>query len=282
MNTSAMRTIRVLGIFAGISALIVALSMLFRLPLTEDFWPWTGTYSRQTALGFMFLSSILAAFALPMLWIFLSRHYRAAAPIALDVVVVVAGSAVFMLQSHLARPSDRVLTTALAAAFFGIVGLALFVWAHRQPVRDPRPTPRLVRYSFVAFVVTLLFTGINLVLETPNVFPWTLTREASVLYGWAFIGAAFYFAYGVLYPKWPLAVGQLIGFLIYDLILIIPYIRHAAVVRPENRLSLGIYLVVISYSLLLAGYYLLVNPSTRLWRAARLPLSVEAAAPKIP
>jgi hypothetical protein len=82
-----------------------------------------------------------------------------------------------------------------------------------------------------------------------------------------FLGAAAYFAYGVFRPGWYNAGGQLAGFLAYDVVLIIPFLQRLPTVEPELRVNLIIYIIVVSYSGLLAIYYLFLYPGTRLWRA---------------
>jgi hypothetical protein len=72
------------------------------------------------------------------------------------------------------------------------------------------------------------------------------------MYGWIFLGAATYFIYGALRPMWGNAAGQLLGFLAYDAVLIVPFVRHFATVRPAHRLSLTIYVTVLCYSAIVA------------------------------
>jgi hypothetical protein len=86
-----------------------------------------------------------------------------------------------------------------------------------------------------------------------------------VLFGWIFLGASLYFIYGVARPVWHNARGQLMGFLAYDLVLILPFLVLLGDVKPEFMLSLVIYLVVIVYSGALAIYYLLISKETRTW-----------------
>ncbi len=125
----------------------------------------------------------------------------------------------------------------------------------------------LVRGSFFAFSTVLIVAGILLLLKLPNIFPWTISPEQSVLYGWIFLGAATYFLYTQFKPVWGNATGQLVGFLIYDLILIVPLVLHFSNVAPEMFISLVIYVTILTYSGLLAIYFLFINASTRLSRA---------------
>jgi hypothetical protein len=86
-----------------------------------------------------------------------------------------------------------------------------------------------------------------------------------VVIGLMFLGAATYFAYGLLRPSWANAAGQLAGFLAYDLVLIGPFLSRLPTVAPEHRAGLTIYIAVVSYSGLLAIYYLFIHPATRVW-----------------
>ena len=80
-----------------------------------------------------------------------------------------------------------------------------------------------------------------------------------------FLGSAVYFAYGLYRPVWGNAKGQLVGFLAYDLVLIVPFARLWPV---APSLSLAVYLAVIVVSALLAIGFLLVSPTYRLWSKA--------------
>ena len=70
----------------------------------------------------------------------------------------------------------------------------------------------------------LIAAGTALVFHA-DIFPWALGAETSVIFGFIYLGAAAYFLYGVLDPRWPNAQGQLVGFLAYDLVLIGPVRR---------------------------------------------------------
>lgn len=100
-----------------------------------------------------------------------------------------------------------------------------------------------------------------------TIFPWPLRPDSSTLFGCIFLGDACYFFYGLLVPRWQNAYGQLLSFLAYDLVLIVPFLELFASVSPERRLSLILYVAVLLYSGMLAIYYLLVNENTRGWQA---------------
>ena len=95
-------------------------------------------------------------------------------------------------------------------------------------------------------------------------------RALSIAAPNAFVTAAgLYFLYGLLHPGWQMACGQLWAFLAYDLVLIVPYLLHFALARPEQLPSLLINTLVLVYSGTLAIYYLLVKQSTRTGRKSR-------------
>ena len=129
------------------------------------------------------------------------------------------------------------------------------------------PMPALVHWSFVVFVIALVYAAIRLFLQIPTI-PWPLTPELSIVAGCMFLGAAAYFVYGLLRPSWVNAGGQLAGFLAYDLVLIVPFLRALPNVAPEFRTGLIVYTIVVIYSGLLAIYCLFLR---RPARAAVLP-----------
>jgi len=112
------------------------------------------------------------------------------------------------------------------------------------------------------------------------VFPWTLDPASATLFGCIFLGAAAFFANAVHSGRWAVAAPALWGFLVYDLVLFVPYVRlltagSAAaddIYGEGQRVNLGsltIYLCVLTASTLLALYAALLHPATRLWRARR-------------
>jgi hypothetical protein len=78
-----------------------------------------------------------------------------------------------------------------------------------------------------------------------------------------FFGAALYFTYAILRPSWLNSAGQLIGFLAYDIVLIVPFLTRLPSTAPEFRTNLTIYTGIVIYSGLLAIYYLFIHKPTR-------------------
>lgn len=78
-----------------------------------------------------------------------------------------------------------------------------------------------------------------------------------------FLGAAVYFVYGLVDRRWENAGGQLAGFLAYDVVLVVPFLLRLPTIEAELLPNLVIYLVVVIASGILAAWYLLLNPVTR-------------------
>ncbi len=123
--------------------------------------------------------------------------------------------------------------------------------------------PLPVRVSFGVFVVVLLLVGSALLLQVPNVFAWPLNPMSSALVGCFFLGSACYFLYGLIFPRWHTACGQLWSFLAYDLVLIVPFLLRAATVSSAQLPSLIVNTIILVYSAALALYYLLIKQETR-------------------
>ena len=80
-----------------------------------------------------------------------------------------------------------------------------------------------------------------------------------MIFGFIYLGAAVYFLYGFVQPRWSNAAGQLIGFLAYDIVLIGPFVDRFDEVTGRQLLSLIIYSAVLVFSGALAFYYLFVG-----------------------
>jgi hypothetical protein len=257
MNRYFRNLLLIISIFQG----FFAAAYLLQLPFAVQMWPFPDT----TPMTFIFVSSIFAAAVASTFWAVLSKEYATLAGIALDYLTIFAPMAIFSFQVGSTTGSDALMAFGVSCAIGAIFGLGLFVWSQRIPVRDPRPQPHPVRWSFMFFTVALVLAGGALVLKTPNILPWTLTPELSVVCGWIFLGAATYFAYSLYRPSWANTAGQLAGFLAYDVILIVPFLQRLPTIAPQFQFGLYFYTVVVTYSGLLAIYYLFISPATRIW-----------------
>ncbi|MEO7223696.1 MAG: hypothetical protein ABIY37_14605 [Devosia sp.] len=243
-------------VFAGLAALVAAGGFLLGWRDVVRIWPFLGY-----GLTPVFLASILAAIAAPVIWIGLSGEFAALRGGAANLLVTGGGIAAYGLSQSWGDPAGRVQVFAVIHLAVAMVAFLLLVASQQAEWRDDRPMPVLVRIAFGIFGLGLVAVGTGLVL-LQNAFPWPLDRDTSIVYGIIFLGAAVYFAYGLRRPVWGNAKGQLIGFLAYDVVLIVPFVR-LWFVAPS--LSLAIYLAVIAGSALLSIWYLALSPRYRLW-----------------
>jgi hypothetical protein len=255
-----MKSIRTLTWIGGLVVLILALGFVFRLPLITRLWPWQdGRYS------YLFIGSILAAVSAAAFWIGWTGELGALPAGSLNVFVIGITTSLYFFKLALQDGRTNLIPIgALSLAFAAASGVS-FLWSRRIPLSDSRPTPRLVRVSFGIFVAALILSGSALIFRAP-IFPWDLNPDSSVIFGCIFLGDAFYFLHGLLVPRWHNALGQLLSFLAYDLVLIIPFVLLLGTVKPEHLISLIVYIAVLVYSAGLAIYYLFINPQTRFRR----------------
>lgn len=238
-----------------------AVAFFLQLPFAINWWPFPGT----TPLTFIFIASIFAAAAASTLWAVASENYGALAGIGLDYITILVPMSILSFQLVTSSGNSQLTFFIIACVFGFLFGLGLVLWSIRIPMDRTLPMPGFVRWSFVIFIIALLIVSTRLILKMPHSIPWSITPELSVIMGWMFLGAAVYFVYALLRPSWVNAAGQLVGFLAYDAVLIVPFLTRLPTVAPENRIGLSIYTAVVIYSGLLAIYYLFIHKSTRLW-----------------
>ena len=255
-STTVNRAIPFALVAASITNAILAVAFIAQADWATDLWPFTT--SRLTNI---FIGSILAAIAAPIALIVAEREYGALRATALFPILMLGSIAVYLLiedaDEHLLEAS----VLALAAAF----GVVVLRYGNSVPLRDQRPAPVVVRASFAVFAALLLLAGGLLVAGVDNVLPWQVDSETGVAAGLIFLGAASSYIYGALRPVWSFVAAPLLGFLVYDLILIGPLVNHFSEVIDAQRTSLVIYVAVLAYSGLLAIWYLLVSAGTRLF-----------------
>ena len=251
------RFYRTTFVILGSVSFILTLGLCLRMPLLTAMLPRMGAFPIH-----IFLASITASITASLLWIGFSGELGAAAAGAIDLAVFYGGVTIFQLlspQNGSLRPLAGVLLCSAAA----IVSLGIFLRFRRYPIVDRRPMPMPVHISFGAFVAVLLLVGSALLLQIPNVFAWTLNPMSSALMGCFFLGSSCYFLYGLIFPRWHAASGQLWSFLAYDIVLIVPFLFHFATVISVQLPSLIINTIILVYSGALAVYYLLIKKETR-------------------
>jgi len=251
-----MKMIRSLILIGGLVILVLAFGFIFRVPLALRLWPWEdGRYS------YLFIGSILAAVSAAALWIGWTGELGMLPAGSLNIFVIALTASIYFFSITLHGRADM-LIFGLASILVALASGVAFFLSRHLPLTDSRPTPVLVRVSFGIFIASLFLASGALVLRMP-VFPWDLNPDSSVIFGCIFLGDAFYFLYGLFRPRWGNAFGQLLSFLAYDLVLIIPFVLLFDTVKPERMFSLVVYTAVLVYSSGLAIYYLLINPQTR-------------------
>jgi hypothetical protein len=271
----------------GALAMATTVGLYTQASWATSFWPWP-----DARMSFVFLAGVAAAFAVPTIWTGLVGEPAALAGMALSAIVV-NGLAVVYFAAIGMRDGDGDQIPAVGLCLMTVgAGTVVYRWSDRQPVRDPRPTPRFVLRSFVAFVAILTGVGIALIVQVEHVLPWDLSPGTSTLFGFIFLGAAAYFGDGLARRRWALAAGQLWGFLAYDLVLAIPYVKMlgqpaaatggdaygfydygygyglgpatTAAGNGINELSLAVYLSILAFSAGLTLFCALAHPETRL------------------
>ena len=255
-----MKQIRYTIFLGGLIILVLALGFIFQAPFATGMWPWP-----DGRLSYLFIGSILAAVSAAALWIGWSGELSALPAGALNVFVIAAMSSFYFFQLVLQDGRVDLLPSGAVALLMVFASSVSFLWSRRLPITESRSTPLPVRISFGIFLVSLVLSGGALIFRLP-IFPWTLNPDSSVIFGCIFLGDAFYFLYGLLYPRWSNGIGQLLSFLAYDLVLIGPFFALLGTVTPEKKLGLIVYLAVLLYSGGLAVYYLFIDSRTRDWR----------------
>jgi hypothetical protein len=258
------RPVRYSLILIGMGMLILTLGFYFQMSWAQALWPWP-----DSRLSYIFIASITAAMAAPALWMGITGELGAAAGGAINLGIQAVGMTVFLFQQGIESNDSRLMVYGVVFGIFALLNAVIFLRTRQTPIQDVRPMPRAIRISFVVFVMVLFLVTVLLLFKAPVIFPWVLKPTSSVMFGWVFAGTVVYFFYALTRSHWHDAKGQLLGFLAYDLILIIPFLNHFSGVLQEHRLSLIIYTAVLIYSGALAIYFLFINKTTRTWDIQR-------------
>ena len=252
-----MKLIRYSAVLGGTLILALALGFVTQNQLATNIWPWPdGRYS------YLFIGSILAAVSAAMLWVGWTGELGALPAGSLNIFVIAATTGYYFFKLAFADGRSELLAFGIVSALIALASAGAFFWSRKIPLRESLSTPGFVKVSFGIFIVALILAGGGLI-QGAQIFPWKLNRDSAVIFGCIFLGDAFYFLYGLLRPRWNNALGQLLSFLAYDLVLIVPFVALFPTVKPQHLVSLVVYTAVLIYSAAVAVYYLFVHPETR-------------------
>ena len=251
-----MKLLRSLTFTSGLVVLLFAFGFVVQHPFATSIWPWEdGRYS------YLFIGSILAAVSAAMLWIGWTGEFGALPAGSLNVFVIAITTSIYFFKLASQGRASMILF-GIFGALSAAASLAAFFWSLKIPLKETRPMPKPVVVSFWIFIASLFAAGGALILQAP-IFPWKLNPDSSVVFGCIFLGDAFYFLYGMFRPNWHNALGQLLSFFAYDLVLIFPFIDLTSSVEADRLINLLVYIAVLMYSSGLAVYYLFIDPQTR-------------------
>lgn len=258
------RMIRVVLVIVGMILVGLSFGFFTRQPWAVQVWPWV-----DKSLSYAFVAAMQAAIAAAVFWIAITGELSVMAAGALNLLVMMGGLTIYLAIQATVTGRPIFLIYTLACFSFTVFNLWLFLWARRLPLRDQRPLPGLVRFSYIIFILALATVGIALVLQTPNVLPWEVEKPTSVVLGWMFLGDAFYFLYPLIQfgwarARWHGAAAQLWSFLAYDLVLLGPFLQRLPEVAPLYRNSLLVYTLILLYSGTLAIYCFFIARATRI------------------
>lgn len=253
-----MQSAKVALIVTGLIQLVLAIGFFFQQAWATSLWP-----VPDTRLSYAFIAAILAGGAAPLIWAGLSGELASLAGYGMSFGIMYAGMGISALLFYLRDQNPALSWFALVMGLLAVLGGMMFMRT-RHLAKNSQPTPPIVIYAFVAEVLVLAGAGILLILKVPNTLPWNLSPESSVLYGWVFLGLAFYYLYAVLNRQWIHALGPLLGFLVYDLVLFSPLFARFGNLQPEHILGQVAASIIIIFSAALGVYYLFINPATRL------------------
>jgi hypothetical protein len=253
-----MRSLKWILVLVGVLQLILAVGFFFQQAWATSLWP-----VPDTRMSYAFIAAILAGGAVPLIWIGLSERFEGLAGYGLSFGIMYAGMALAALLFYTQTQQPALLFFGLLIGVAAALCIVLY-FRTRNTMQEVQPTPRIVRLAFMAEILVLAGAGVLLLLKVPNTLPWNLSPESSVLYGWVFLGLAFYYLYAVLHPQWIHALGPLLGFLVYDLVLFSPLFARFGNLQPEHMLGQIAASFIIIFSAVLGVYYLFLNPTTRL------------------
>jgi len=248
----SLRALRGILVAAGMIYAVLTLGFVTRSTWATDLWPWT-----DTPLSYKFIGSVCGALAVGALWSGLSGQVKAVAGSLRGLVVIYGCVGAYLLARALSgETAFRV--HAMVALLTAAAALFLLVALQRLPPSEGamRRLEPVVRGSAAVFALALMLAGVALIARLPGVFPRPLSAPSSTVFGLIFLGLSLVYADLAWSGNRSAAIVAMSGFLVYDIILLPPFLAHFSRVPPELTTSLTLYVGVLIYSAVLAVWFL--------------------------
>ena len=235
-------------LIVGALMLVLALGFSFNMPWASPFWPWP-----DGRLSLLFVGSVLGALGAGSVYVGATLELRAA--IGGGITFLISG-VTFCLYLLWFAPGAVAGIYPLACGALAVAGVLVVATSLSAAAGETRRPPSPVIASCWVFAAALFLGGVMLVLRYPYVFPWPLSPDTSSLYGWMFFALSANYAFVAWRGMRSDAAVSLIAFLVYDVILIGPFIGHFGAVQAAHLPSHVIYTAVLIYSGALSIGYL--------------------------
>jgi hypothetical protein len=259
------RRLQQVTLLIGIVVFLAALGIYLSLPGFRQLWVWP----HGASLGLAFVGAWLAGGAATVIWIGVTGHFTVLRVLMLTMAIAFLGSGLRLVSQQSLPGNERYLPFALFFIASAILAAVTIRLTYRLPASGDALPPAAIRWVFLLFSAILLLAGTALLVDRPNIFPIPLSTDVAFIYGAFFLGSFAYYFHGFLWPSALNATGQMLSFLVYDLLLIPPFLMHLSVVDDQHQTSLLVYLGVLIASALFCAYFLLIDPRTRMLPLAR-------------
>jgi hypothetical protein len=255
--------LRLTALVAGSASLLFALGLYLQVPLARQLWLWPAA----PPLGLAFAGSWLAGGAAAVLWAGYTGHLYALRPLQLTMLVAFAGAALHLYTRHTLPGNERYLPFTAIFATVAVLAAVAFMMTRDTRARKVIREATLhfsIRWAFLLFASILLPVGIAMVFQMPGIFPVAISPDMTAVYGWFFLGSFAYYFSGFLRPDLHQSRAQMLSFVVYDVLLLPPFLVYWHTVPSEYVPSLAVYAAVLVGSALYCGYFLFAHPRTRI------------------
>ena len=239
--------IRLILIVAGLVYAILTYGYVTRADWAIALWPW-----EDGRLSYLFVGSVLSAFAVGALWAGASGRVGAARGSLAGLVLIYGSTGIYLAAISPTAGTTVHAAVALSTAF----AAAALWWVLRRAPEEARNLPAYVTASCWIFSLALAGAGTALVLRVGTVFPWPLSDQSATIFGLTFLGLATIYADAAARRRIGAGIVVMAGFLAYDLILLPPFLLLFETIAPERLTSLTVYVVVLIYSAVVALVFL--------------------------
>ncbi|MEZ5314627.1 MAG: hypothetical protein R3E91_00195 [Chlamydiales bacterium] len=204
-----MQIIRGIVITTGLFFLLLGVLLMSGMSNAPGIW-----------LNNYLIGATISAYAISILWVAVTETYKAFIGGGISIMIALGGGGLSLL--HLSTETRGMMYLGELCLYTAILFIWFFFLGLKFSKKSTHSLPSTTRWLFGLMFTVVLIEGLYLIVPIPGRFPWLLSQEFSIFYGWILMGSSLFFGWSFIQSSWDNGYPLLYSLIVYNMLLIGP------------------------------------------------------------